>query len=135
MQQQTTKDCLDNGTFRNLVDCSGLIIVAVWNAYHVKLSKGLVAPTTQAEINAMTIENFKPLDSVRDTQPGDIVFKPGVRSGHVEIVSSNGADSTFGAHDKHEPAKQDTDISEDALTAAQRGWTKAYRYNGPGVTQ
>jgi hypothetical protein len=131
MQAPDTIACLENGEFKNILDCSGIITVALWNAFHVKIP--LTAPATQAGLNALNIENFEPI-AINETQPGDIVFKPG-GVGHVEIVSSNGADSTFGAHDKHGPAKQDTDISEDALTAAQRGWTKAYRYNGPGVTQ
>lgn len=105
--------------FRRVVDCSGLVTVAIWNAYHAK-----VVFTTDGM--ASLPQFFRPI-SVAESQPGDLVWHPG----HVEIVAAAGGTATFGAHT--DGIANEKQISDDNQPASS--WQKAYVYVGPGGTQ
>jgi hypothetical protein len=97
--------------FKQYVDCSGLITVSLWNAFKVKVT---FSTSTMGSNGA-----FREIP-IAQTQPGDFVWRPG----HVEIVASAGANTTFGAHTSHTaPARQISD-------AKKQSWSKGYEYIG-----
>jgi hypothetical protein len=105
--------------FKQYVDCSGLEVVAIWNAFHVK---AVFNTSSVAGVTANGAKAFREIP-IASTQPGDLVFIPGE---HTEIVATPGAATTFGAHtDKAPPDKQIGDAGKGA-------WTVAYEYIGPG---
>ena len=86
-----------NNKFRGTVDCSGLINVSVWNAYHVKLGGGWVASDSSATGSGQ----FRQI-SKSEILPGDILMRSGE---HVGVATKAGDDAAnFAAHTENAPS-------------------------------
>ncbi len=104
--------------FKQILDCSGIVIVSIWNAFKVK-----TAFTTDSIIN--DTKNFKRIDP-KDAQPGDIMVRQERRGGHMEIATTPGGTETFGAHTAN--AAPENQIGD----AKGQRWTSAFVYIGNG---
>ncbi len=103
--------------FKQVVDCSGLEMVAIYLAFGVKI-------TPYSTRSIQTVKEFREIP-VSQSKPGDILW----RQGHTEIAVTDGGTRTFGAKSaKKPPADQ---IAE----TKSSGYTKAYTYIGKGSTR
>ncbi len=101
--------------FKQVVDCSGLETVAIWNAYHQK-----VIFTTE---NMTSFPQYLRRIDPSQAQPGDLMRHPG----HTEIAMDAGGKETFGAHTDHA-------LPKDQISVAHgQTWTDTYTYIGPGA--
>ena len=110
-----------NGVFRGTVDCSGLINVSVWNAFHIKLGGGFVASNSSALGSGMFREISQP-----EIQPGDLLIRDGDHVGVATTVGSNTAN--FAAHTSNAPPAQQIDADN-----SPGEFFSYFRYIGPGA--
>jgi hypothetical protein len=109
-----------NGKFRGTVDCSGLINVSVWNAFHVKLGGGFVA----SDSSALGSGQFRQI-SFSEIQPGDLLMKSG---DHVAVATKAGDSAdNFAAYTSNAPPDQQIGPSN-----APGFFGSAFRYIGKG---
>lgn len=102
--------------FKRILDCTGLMKMALYNVYKVNL-----------EFNTRSMASVKEFREIpiADTQPGDFVW----REGHAEIVAAPQAAETFGARTQFAPEPRQI------TGGGKQNWSKAYRYYGPGAEQ
>jgi hypothetical protein len=106
-----------NTTFRQILDCSSLEMLAIYLAFGQEL-------IFNADTIA-TMPNFFRGIQLVDARAGDIMVRPG----HTEIAISDGGARSFGA--RTTGISQTEQISESTNSA----WTAAYTYIGPGSSR
>jgi hypothetical protein len=106
-----------NTTFRQIVDCSNLVMLAIYLAY----GQELVFNTTT--ISEMT-QFFRTIP-IDQALAGDIMVRPG----HIEIAMNDDGTRTFGA--RSAGVSETQQVSE----STNGKWTSALVYIGPGSTR
>jgi hypothetical protein len=106
-----------NRSFRQIVDCSSLEMLAIYLAFGQQI-------VFNVDTIAQLPQYFRPIP-IADARAGDLMVRPG----HTEIAVSDGGAQTFGAHTSG--INQTRQIS---LTSNSK-WTAAYVYIGPGASR
>jgi hypothetical protein len=100
-----------------LADCSGLVTLAVWDAFHIDLQKdgGNIAPQSFESGHWTRVDDPK-----NNAQRGDVITFPD----HVEIIDSVSPDKskyiTYGAHTTHPDSSLDISPSSYSI-GGERG--------------
>ncbi|HEX4662180.1 MAG TPA: phage tail tip lysozyme [Candidatus Saccharimonadales bacterium] len=102
------------------LDCSGIEIVAIWLAFHVKTS--FLANPPDMNSHPQWFRHI----AMSQVRPGDLLVHGPVGEGHTEIATNNGGTKTFGAHTQGIAAEKQ--ISD----ATGTKFTDAYVWIGPG---
>lgn len=108
-----------NGKFRGTVDCSGLVNVSVWLAYHQKIY------TVASNSSYIGSGVFRQI-STSEIQPGDLLVHDGDHVGIATIAGDN--HHNFAAHTAN------TDQADQIGPSDAPGFFGSYfRYTGPGA--
>jgi hypothetical protein len=106
-----------------IVDCSGLVLVSMWNAFGVKTGFADVAFISSSDsITGKPL--FRPI-SLDEVQPGDVIGHPG----HVAIATGTGPNTAFFNAENPDVALPNQILLDSSW---KPGWTVAGRYIGPG---
>lgn len=100
--------------FKRILDCSSIVSVSLYNAYGVRLT----FTTDSIAADTTNFRHIPPSQAI----PGDIVRHPG----HMEIATSQGGKTTFGAHTANTSPEKQIGFSSGGT------WTDAYVYIGKG---
>jgi hypothetical protein len=115
MEKWEAQGGFKNKTFRNILDCSSLEMMAIYIAFGVSLQFSTDGMKDIPELEEIPVSSAK---------PGDLMW----RSGHTEIATVAGGKKTFGAHTANTAEKRQISDSSGGR------WTSAFRYKGKGAT-